>query len=176
MAKKKSEKKSKVTNSEKIKILKKDLKLLSIDLENSKEKNIRLLAEFDNYKRRTNQRIAEKEKYEGMALIKDIINIIDDVDRILSVDSIIEKKSVYEGILLIKNKFITTLRDYGVESYDSVGEDFNTDLHEAIMMKKTKKNSNIILEEYQRGYMYHDKVVRHSKVIVSEWKEIIMKY
>ena len=168
MVRKKNAKKSKVAKVDKINSLKKDLDLLNDTLEISKEKNIRLLAEFDNYKRRTNQRISEKEKYEGISLIREIINIVDDVDRILSVDSVIEKKSVYDGVLLIKNKFISTLKDYGVESYESVDQDFNTDLHEAIMMKKTKKKTNTILEEYQKGYMYHDKVVRHSKVIVSE--------
>ena len=50
----------------------------------------------------------------------------------------------------------------------NAAEEFNPDFHEAIMMKKSKKASNIILEEFQRGYKYHDKVVRHSKVIVSE--------
>jgi len=69
---------------------------------------------------------------------------------------------------LIKNKFISILKDNGVESYKSVGKEFNPDLHEAMTAKKSKKKSNLILEEYQVGYMYHDKVVRHSKVIVSE--------
>ena len=85
-----------------------------------------------------------------------------------NIESIIKEKSVHDGIVLIKNKFLSVLNDYGINSYESVGEEFNPDFHEAIMMKKSKKASNIILEEFQRGYKYHDKVVRHSKVIVSE--------
>ncbi len=176
MTKKKSVKKNKKTNSDKIKLLNEKIDLVSTELEISKDKNVRLLAEFDNFKRRTNQTISDKEKYEGIDFIKEIIKIIDDFDRVLSIQSIVENKSVFEGIELIKNKFISVLKDYGVESYKSIDEVFDPSIHEAIMMKKTKKKSNIILEEYQVGYKYHDKVVRHAKVIVSEWKKIIMIY
>mgnify|MGYP001252013004 CR=1 FL=1 len=69
---------------------------------------------------------------------------------------------------MITNKINKALNDFGICKYDSMGEEFNPDFHEAIMMKKSKKTSNVILEEFQRGYKYHDKVVRHSKVIVSE--------
>ena len=80
----------------------------------------------------------------------------------------IKDKSIIDGINLIKDKFIGVLTELGVSSYESLGKEFNTDYHEAIMMKKTKKKKNIIIEEFQKGYMYHDKVLRHSKVIVSE--------
>ena len=52
--------------------------------------------------------------------------------------------------------------------YDSLGKIFDPEYHEAIMMKKTKKKKNTIIDEFQKGYMYHDKVLRHAKVIVSE--------
>ncbi len=176
MVKKKTNKKKKPIESKQVKSLKKEIDLLKQDFSESKEKNVRLLAEFDNYKRRINERMTEKEKYEGINLIKEIINIVDDFDRMLSVKSIIKEKSIHEGILLIKNKFINTLNEYGVKTYESIGNEFNTDMHEAVMMKKSKNKSNIVLEEYQVGYIYHDKVVRHAKVIVGEWKETIMRY
>jgi len=176
MIKKKTNKKNKSSSTDKVKLLKKEVHSLEGAVNDTKEKNVRLLAEFDNYKRRITESIIEKNKYDGIDLIKEIIPIIDDIDRILNIESIIKEKSVYDGIVLIKNKFLSVLNDYGINSYESVGEEFNADFHEAIMMKKSKKASNIILEEFQRGYKYHDKVVRHSKVIVSEWREIIMKY
>ena len=163
-----SKKKTKSSSTDKLKLLKKEVQTLKDTVNNTKEKNIRLLAEFDNYKRRIDESIIEKNKYDGIDLIKEIIPIIDDVDRILNIESIIKEKSVHDGIVLIKSKFLSVLNDYGINSYESVGEEFNPDFHEAIMMKKSKKSSNIILEEFQRGYKYHDKVVRHSKVIVSE--------
>jgi len=132
-----------------------------------KEKNILLLADFDNYKKRKIQERIDYEKYEGKKIFKDIIPIIDDIDRVLVLDGI-KDKSVIDGINLIRDKFKSILADFGVSSYESIGEKFNPEYHEAIMMKKTKKKSNIILEEFQKGYKYHDKVLRHSKVIVSE--------
>ena len=136
-------------------------------LKELKDKNISLLAEFDNYRKRvTRERIAS-EKYEGQKIINSILPIIDDIDRLLSIKEINEL-SVLDGVNLIKTKFLSVLKEYGVTSYDSLGEPFNPDFHEAIMMKKTKKKKNIIIEEFQKGYMYHDKVLRHAKVVVSE--------
>jgi len=132
-----------------------------------KEKNILLLAEFDNYKKRKIQERTNYEKYEGARIFKDIIPIIDDIERVLNLDKI-KDQSVIDGINLIKDKFIGVLTKFGVSSYESLGKEFDPDYHEAIMMKKTKKKSNIVLEEFQKGYKYHDKVLRHSKVIVSE--------
>ena len=132
-----------------------------------KEKAVLLLAEFDNYKKRRIKERIDYEKYEGKKIFKEIIPIIDDIDRVLNLEGI-KDNSVIDGINLIRDKFIGILSDFGVCSYDSLGEEFDPEYHEAIMMKKTKKKTNIILEEYQKGYKYHDKVLRHSKVIVSE--------
>ena len=140
---------------------------LEKSLAHHKEKNILLLAEFDNYKRRKIQERIDYEKYEGEKIFKEVIPIIDDVDRVLSLDGI-KDQSLVDGVSLIREKFIGILSDFGVLSYDSVGEQFDPEYHEAIMMKKTKKKSNMIIEEFQKGYKYHNKVLRHSKVIVSE--------
>ena len=140
-----------------------------------KEKNILLLADFDNYKKRKIQERINYEKYEGIKIFREIIPIIDDIERVSKLDKI-KDKSLINGINLIKDKFIGILTELGVSSYESLGKEFDPDYHEAIMMKKTKKKSNVIIEEFQKGYKYHDKVLRHSKVIVSEWWEIIMKY
>ena len=132
-----------------------------------KEKSVLLLAEFDNYKKRRIKERIDYEKYEGKKIFIEIIPIIDDIDRILDLDGI-KDKSVIDGINLIKDKFIGILADFGVSSYESLNKEFDPEYHEAIMIKKTKKKENIVLEEYQKGYKYHDKVLRHSKVIVSK--------
>ena len=132
-----------------------------------KDKNISLLAEFDNYRKRIARERIANEKYEGEKIFKSILPILDDIDRVLSIKEI-KEKSVVDGINLIKDKFTSALKDYGVMPYDSLGEIFDPEYHEAIMMKKTKKKKNTIIDEFQKGYMYHDKVLRHAKVIVSE--------
>ena len=143
------------------------LKKIEHELKEIKDKNVRLLAEFDNYRRRNIEERQHNEKYEGNQIFKNILPILDDIDRVLSLKNI-KEQSVIDGINLIKNKFLNILNEHGVKTYDSIGENFNPDLHEAIMMKKSKKGTNIILEEYEKGYMHHDRVIRHSKVIVSE--------
>ena len=132
-----------------------------------KEKSVLLLAEFDNYKKRRIKERIDYEKYEGKKIFIEIIPIIDDIDRILGLDGI-KDKSVIDGINLIKDKFISILADFGVSSYESLDKEFDPEYHEAIMIKKIKKKENIVVEEYQKGYKYHDKVLRHSKVIVGE--------
>ena len=170
MPKVKSENKKKTTADKNKKTAKQMLEIIT-SLEEKvceyKEKNILLLADFDNYKKRKIQERINYEKYEGQKIFKKIIPILDDIDRVLSLDDI-KDQSVIDGINLIKDKFIGILSDLGVVSYESVDEKFDPEYHEAIMLKKTKKKSNTVIEEYEKGYKYHDKVLRHSKVIVSE--------
>ena len=159
--------KKKKNNSNKMLELKEKNKILENKVRELKNKNISLLAEFDNYKKRISNQIANDRKYEGKDIFVNIIPIIDDIERVLVVDDI-NLESMISGIDLIKNKFLSILEESGINSYESVGKTFNPDYHEAIMIKKSKKKSNVIIEEYQRGYTYHDKVLRHAKVIVSE--------
>ncbi len=156
------------TSNKKNNDFKKKISELELELEKNKDKNIRLLAEFDNYKQRTSRLMIENNKYEGIDFIKNILSVIDDIDRVLQIKELIKNESIFDGINLIKSKFISILEDNGVVSYDSIGKEFNPDLHEALMTKKSGKKSNIVLEEYEIGYKYHDKVLRHSKVVVSE--------
>ena len=155
-------KKKKNADKTKIKIVE-----LEEQVQSFKDKNISLLAEFDNYRKRISRERIASEKYEGERIFRSILPILDDIDRVLSIKEINEK-SVVDGINLIKSKFTSALKEYGVTSYTSLGKIFDPEYHEAIMMKKAKKKKNIIIEEFQKGYMYHDKVLRHAKVIVSE--------
>jgi len=166
MSKIANNKKKKNSSNKTLKLEEKN-KILEAEIKELKSKNIVLLAEFENYKKRVLSQIANDKKYEGKNIFVNIIPIIDDIERVLIADDI-DSKSIISGIDLIKNKFLSVLEDLGVNSYKSVGKLFNPDYHEAIMMKKTKKKTNIIIEEYQKGYTQHDKVLRHAKVIVSE--------
>ena len=132
------------------------------------DKNIRLLAEFDNFKKRIFIEKQESLKYEGVDIIKQILPMLDDFSRVLEMKTIIKDKSIYDGIYLLCEKLKGILNDNGVESYNSIGEEFDPNLHEAIMLKKSKQKKNIIIEEFQNGYKYHNRVIRHAKVIVSK--------
>ena len=141
---------------------------LEEDLKSKKEKYIRLLAEFDNYKKRKDLEKENLIKYEGYDLFKSFLSILDDIDRTLNIKEIKNNNSIFNGISMIKDKIINLFEAQGINSFESINEDFNPEYHEAIMTKKSKKNSNTIIEEYEQGYKYKDKVLRHAKVIVSK--------
>ncbi|MAV58497.1 MAG: nucleotide exchange factor GrpE [Candidatus Marinimicrobia bacterium] len=132
------------------------------------DKYKRLLAEFDNYKRRT---IKEKAKIADRAVIdfsKEIITVVDDFDRTLeSLPENAESKSLVKGIELIHEKIIKILIDNGVKSFNSLDKKFDPEIHEAISSQEdSKKENGIILNEYLKGYKFNDNVIRHSKVVV----------
>ena len=141
---------------------------LNDKLKISEDKHIRLLAEFDNYKKRKNNEIEKFIKYEGFDFFKSVLPILDDIDRTLNLKDVKNNKSIFDGFSMIKSKIANLLELKEIATYDSIDEGFNPEFHEAIMMKKSKKDSNIVIEEYEKGYMYKDKVLRHAKVVVSE--------
>ena len=157
-------KKGKTTNRKKTDNLKK-YKDESADLKN---KNIRLLAEFDNFKKRNLEDKRKILKYDGVDFIISLLPILDDIDRTLNLKELKSNKTIFDGINMIRDKIKKILKEKGVKTYNSLNESFDTEYHEALMMKKTKKKSGMILEEFEKGYLYHDKVIRHAKVIVSE--------
>ena len=153
---------------EKIKSLENDLLKESEEVKRVSEKNIRLLAEFDNYKRRTQKERSDLLKYEGQSLAKSLLPILDDLNRTLEIDEKTESNAIMEGIQLIVNKLDKILIDLGIEAFDSIGEEFDPDRHEALMSEKSKEKENVITKEFEKGYVYNDKILRHAKVVVSK--------
>ena len=145
-----------------------NLKKYKVELADLKNKNIRLLAEFDNFKKRNLEDKRKLLKYDGVDFIISLLPILDDVDRTLNLKELKSNKTIFDGINMIRDKIDKILKEKGVKAYNSLNESFDTEYHEALMMKKSKKKSGIILEEFEKGYLYHDKVIRHAKVIVSE--------
>ena len=175
MAAKKIEKTKLKTTRDSVKSLRGKIEVLetkfseqSEELERKSDKNIRLLAEFDNYKRRTQEERSKLFKYAGEELAKEILPILDDLHRTLESDGKGKARSILEGIELIVAKLDKTLEDQGIVPFDSVGQDFDPELHEALMSEKSDKGDNVILKEFEKGYKYNDKILRHSKVVVSK--------
>ena len=138
------------------------------EIERKSDKNVRLLAEFDNYKRRTQEERSRLFKYAGEELAKAILPILDDLHRTLESDGKGKSRTILEGIELIVAKLDRTLEDQGIVPFDSVGQNFNPELHEALMSEESEKGENVILREFEKGYKYSDKILRHAKVVVSK--------
>ena len=175
MADKKTKKSTKQAPGDSIKSLKGKITTLEKDLLQQAEetqrildKNIRLLAEFDNYKRRTQEDRSNLLKFGGEGLAKTLLPILDDLHRTLETDGKTKARTILEGVELIMLKLDKTLVDQGIKAFDSVGQDFDPDRHEALMSEDSDKGENIILKEFEKGYMYNDKILRHAKVVVSK--------
>ncbi len=152
----------------KITALENDLLIQSEETNRISEKNIRLLAEFDNYKRRTQEERGNLLKYGGESLAKSVLPILDDLHRTLEADGKTKARTILEGVELIMSKLDKTLEEQGIVVFDSVGQDFDPELHEALISEESDKGDNVILKEFEKGYRYNDKILRHAKVVVSK--------
>lgn len=134
------------------------------------DKYMRLFAEFDNYKKRT---LKEKDARYADAVIDTVaafLPVADNLERAQSVEVEGEEaKKVLEGVSLVMKQFKDTLSKLEVSEIPAVGEEFDPNLHEAIMhIEDENKTENVVVEEFMKGYIYKkDRVVRHSMVKVA---------
>ena len=134
-------------------------------LEESKNKYLYLFAEFDNYKKR-NKNLSEDKFNDGRnAVLTDMFNVIDNLDRAIDC---IKDESQKEGVLMIKKQIMDILTKYGVEEIDALGKEFDPKYHNAIMNTEDKENSGKVVNQAQKGYKIGDKVLRYAQVVVAE--------
>ena len=130
------------------------------------EKYLRTLAEYDNYRKRT---IKEKESIYPEAkavVVEKFLPVLDNFQR--AIDSAENKDAFYEGVVMLKKQMDEVLGALGVEEIKAVGEEFNPEVHNAVMhVEDEESGENIIVEEFQRGYKLGDRVIRHSMVKVA---------
>lgn len=151
----------------KILLEKKDNKInkLKKDLNIFKDKFIRTFAEFDNYKKRNDKEKKYLLNFYICNIIKKILPILDDFDRLIKEEKITNK----DGIYLIYKKFKKILEENGLKKINvNIGDDFNTDFHYAISQKKVKDKNLIkkVVKILEDGYYVYDKIIRCTKVIV----------
>lgn len=154
----------------KVKELNKEIEKLTTELDDLKDKYLRTVAEFDNYKRRRSKDIIDIIERANEQFGLEILPVIDDFERSLNSES--KRKSyklLKQGNELIYQKLISVLKKQGIEPIESVGQNFNPELHEAIMQIEDKqKPSNIVINEALKGYRLKDKVLRYSQVVVNK--------
>lgn len=134
-----------------------------------KDQLLRKVAEFENYKRRTENETINLAKYAGESIISQLLPILDDLSRSLkSGKAKLEPDPFYKGIELIYNKFVKQLELQGLKPLETVGKEFNVDFHDALMqIPRADVPPHTVVEEVETGYVLFDKVIRHAKVIVS---------
>ena len=138
-----------------------------------KDKVLRKAAEFENYKRRTENDQLNLLTYAAESFIQKLLPVVDDFERSMQhINDAQEVDAIKQGLKLIYDKFMKVLDEQGVKKMETVGQPFNVEYHDALLQKPDDSvEPHTILEEIEKGYMYKDKVIRHAKVIVSEDKE-----
>ncbi len=142
---------------------------LSLELEQMNDKYLRLLSEFDNFKRRTAKERIELYKTASKDLIVELLGVMDDFERgLATMETAQDLDAIKVGVNLTYQKLKTTLENKGLQPITAVGEAFDTDLHEAISKApaQDEESKNKILMEVEKGYRLNDHVIRFSKVIV----------
>lgn len=148
-----------------------DIENLNQEVSDLKDKNLRLMAEFDNFRKRSIKERADLIKFAGEDVLKRLLPLIDDFERALqAMDTTEDVKAVKEGVDLIYSKFITFLSENGVSVIPTENEVFNTDLHEAITTfpAPSKELKGKIIDCVSKGYAIDEKVIRFAKVVVGE--------
>ena len=127
-------------------------------------------AEFENYRKRTNQEKADLIKYGSEEMIKAILPVVDDYERaIQAFDQNEDAAALKEGVILIYNKLINTLSQKGLKAIEAKGEKFDENLHEAVAQfpATDEEQKGKVIDEVLKGYYLHDKVIRYAKVVVA---------
>ena len=136
-----------------------------------RDKYVRLSAEFDNYRKRTLKEKMDLMSSAGEDVIKSLLPVMDDLERALAaMEKTSDVAAVREGVVLISNKLRDTLRGRGLAEIEAVGQELDTDFHEAVakIPAQNEAQKGRIIDVVQKGYKLNDKVIRHSKVVVGE--------
>ena len=147
-----------------------ELEKVKAELEKEKKEYLFLMADFDNFRKRTLKEKAELIKNGAEAAMKGILPIVDDFERGLQAITDTEgAEAVKEGMVLIYNKFVKYLEQNGVKAMDSTGTDFDDQLHEAVaLVPGPEEQKGKVIDTLQKGYTLNDKVIRHAKVAVGQ--------
>ena len=136
-----------------------------------RDKYVRLSAEFDNYRKRTLKEKMDLMSSAGEDVIKSLLPVMDDLERALAAtEKASDVAAVREGVVLISNKLRDTLRGRGLAEIEAVGQELDTDFHEAVakIPAQDETQKGRIIDVVQKGYKLNDKVIRHSKVVAGE--------
>ena len=138
-------------------------------IEELTDKLTRQMAEFDNFRKRTEKEKSQMYEIGAKDIIEKILPVVDNFERGIAAVPEEEKSNPFaEGMEKIYKQLMTTLEEIGVKPIEAVGQEFDPDFHNAVMhVEDEEVGENIITEEFQKGYLYRDSVVRHSMVKVA---------
>lgn len=144
---------------------------LKADINEQKDKYLRLAAEFDNYRKRTSKERLELIQTAGKEIIISLLDVLDDIERAeIQMNNSTEFEQQKEGVLLVFNKIKSTLQSKGLKVLESIHTEFDVEKHEAVseIPAPNKSLEGKIIDEIQKGYFLNDKLIRFAKVVVGK--------
>lgn len=139
------------------------------ELKAEKDRSLRLQAEMENLRTRTAREISEQARYASLPLIRDLLPVVDNIDRAIDAASQTgDASSLLEGFKLVRQQLLNTLEQHNCLRIEALGEPFDPQFHAAIMQQASEEvAANHVLLVAQAGYKLHDRVVRPAQVIIS---------
>jgi molecular chaperone GrpE len=167
---KKDEENNELNQENEIQLLVKENEKLKAKIEEAENRILRLQADYENSRRRAKLDLAATEKYKSQSLITGLLPAIDNFERALQIEVDNEQtKSVLQGVEMVYRSLLDALKAEGAEQIEAVGKEFDPNLHQAIMqVEDANFDSNIVVEELQKGYILKDRVIRPSMVKVNQ--------
>ena len=157
--------------SEEIKDLKSKLEIKTGEAEESYDRLLRVSAEFENYKKRTAREMADFKKYANQSLLRELLPVIDNLD--LAIKAAAEASDntdacLLDGVELTRKEILKVFENFHVEPIDALGKPFDPNFHEAVMREESDEHpENTVVNELQKGYLMHDRLLRPSMVVVA---------
>ena len=148
-----------------------EVEKLKTELAEAKDKYLRIIAEFENFKRRNARERVEMIQTAGKEVITEMLDVLDDCDRAQKqIEASEDIKDIKEGVLLVFNKFRNVLQSRGLKAMDTINKEFDPDLHDAIteIPAPTPELKGKVVDEVMKGYYLNDKIIRHAKVVVGK--------
>ena len=147
-----------------------EIQLLKAKLEEADNRYLRLQADFDNFRRRTRLDLEASQKYRAQKLITDLLPAIDNFERAMQVEADNEQtKTLLQGMDMVYRSLLDALKIEGVEPIESVGKEFDPHQHQAVMQGEDDNyGSNVVTDEFQKGYSLKDRVIRPAMVKVNQ--------
>lgn len=135
-----------------------------------KDRLLRQMAEFDNYRKRTEKEKKQNFEFGAADFIQKLLPVIDNFERGIDAMSDEDKESSFgKGVLMIYKQFTKLLDDEGVTEIEALGKEFDPNFHNAVMQQPSDEyESGVVMQVLQKGYMYKDRVLRHSMVMVAQ--------
>lgn len=142
------------------------------EVEEQREKYLRLAAEYDNFRKRTTRERQEAHLRGQGDMLKGMIDALDDLGRFAHVDPVtVDAKTIVDGVEMVEKKLLKTLGGHGMEIINPVGHPFDPALHEAVMTEPaaSKEEDHTVARVFQVGYLFNGQLLRPARVVVKQW-------